>query len=112
MVTEGPHRSKRRKVRQVRAGDTPDDLVVVIPATPASRAQAADDIAEAARVSAEVYVILHENGFRELLFGVSVYARRPGVEPDVSAWRLVTAAGDLLPNPFYAGGGGESPEDR
>ena len=28
-----------------------------------------------------------------------------------AAWRLVAAAGDLQPNPFYAGAGDASPED-
>lgn len=61
----------------------PHDLVVVIRAAPDTLAEAADDIAGAARASAEVYVVQHEDGFRELLYGVSVYARRPGAEPDV-----------------------------
>jgi hypothetical protein len=66
--------------------DVPHDLVVVIRAAPGTLDAAADDIAEAARVSAEVYVIQHEDGFRELLYGVSVYARRPGADPDVLQW--------------------------
>jgi hypothetical protein len=128
---------------------------------------AAEDIAEAARLSGEVYVVERGDGFREVLYGVSVYARRPGADPDVlqrfsaapaylatpvgllrasgfpvlptgthpdhfdvqlvpghgetdavtdeaimaSAWLLVDAAGDLQPNPFYAGAGDESLED-
>jgi hypothetical protein len=70
-------------MRHVRLGDVPHDLVVVIRASPASRAGAAEDVAEAARVSGEVYVVEHEDGFREVLYGVSVYARRPGADPDV-----------------------------
>jgi homogentisate 1,2-dioxygenase len=140
---------------------------VVIRASPASRVGAAEDIAEAARLSGEVYVVERGDGFREVLYGVSVHARRPGADPDVlqrftaapaylaapvgrlraagfpvlptgahpdhfdvqlvagqgeadpvtdeaimaAAWRLVGAAGDLQPNPFYAGAGDESPED-
>jgi hypothetical protein len=167
-VTEASEGPRRRKVRHVRPGDVPHDLVVVIRASPASRAGAAEDIAEAARLSSEVNVVEHQDGFREVLYGVSVYARRPGVEPDVlsrfkaapaylaapvgrlraagfpvlptgahpdhfdvqlvpgrgerdlvtddavttAARRLVDTAGDLQPNPFYAGAGDESPEDR
>ena len=166
-MTDGPSGPRRRKVRHVRSSDVPHDLVVVIRAAPGTLEAAADDIAEAARVSAEVYVIQDADGFRELLYGVSVYARRPGAEPDVlqrfsqapaylaapvgrlraagfpvlptgshadhfdvqlaaghaeedpvaddvittAAWRLVAAAGDLQPNPFYAGAGDASPED-
>lgn len=40
-------------------------------------------MAEAALLSAEVYVVEREDGFREVLYGVSVYARRPGADPDV-----------------------------
>jgi hypothetical protein len=167
-VTDAPKGPGRRKVRHVRPGDVPHDLVVVIRASPPGRAGAAEDIAEAARLSSEVYVVEHEDGFREVLYGVSVYARRPGADPDVlqrfkaapaylaapvgrlraagfpvlptgtqpdqfdvqlvpgrgerdlvtdeaitaAARRLVNAAGDLHPNPFYAGAGDESPEDR
>jgi hypothetical protein len=69
----------------VRPGPPTDDLVVVIRAAPPSLGEAAADIANAARLSAEVYVLEHDAGSRELLYGVSVYARRPGVEPDVLA---------------------------
>lgn len=61
----------------------PHDLVVVIRASPASQAGAAEDIAEAARLSSEVYVVEHESAFREVLYGVSVYAGRSGADPDV-----------------------------
>jgi hypothetical protein len=70
-------------VRHVRPGDVPHDLVVVIRASPASRAGAAGDIVEAARLSSEVYVVEHEDGVREVLYGVSVYARRPEADHDV-----------------------------
>ena len=82
-MTGPPTGRRRRKVRHVRPGDVPHDLVVLIRASPASRAGAAQDIAEAARLSSEVYVVEHESAFREVLYGVSVYARRPGADPDV-----------------------------
>ena len=166
-MTGAPTGPRRRKVRHVRSGDVPHDLVVVIRASPTSRAGAAEDVAEAARLSSEVYVVEHESAFREVLYGVSVYARRSGADHDVlqrfsaapayleapvgrlraagfrvlptgthpdhfdvqlvagrgegdpvteeailaAAWRLVDAAGELQPNPFYAGAGDESPED-
>ena len=150
----------------VRPDEAPDDLVVVVRATPPSLTETADDIANAARLSAEVYVLERDDGSRELLYGVSVYARRAAAEPDVlvrfsaspcflqvtvglltaagfpvvptgaardhfdvqlvpdrlegdpaedavvvrAAARLVSRAGDLQPNPFYAGEGEHTPE--
>jgi hypothetical protein len=152
----------------VRPGEPPDDLVVVVRATPSSLPEAGDDIANAARLSAEVYVLERDDKSRELLYGVSVYARRPGAEPDVlvrfsaspcflqvtvglltaagfpvvptgadpdhfdvqlvpdrleghpaddasvmrAAARLVSRAGDLHANPFYAGEGEHAPEEN
>ena len=148
---------RHRKHRMLRSGDVPGDLVVVIRATLATRAEAVADIAKDARVSADTYVV-GQGDEVELLYGVSVFARRPGprdvlerfveaptylevtvgvvraagfsvlptgANPDhfdvqlvsgrpesqpapehdvaAAAARLVRAAGDLLPNPFYAG---------
>lgn len=45
--------------------------------------EAAEDIAAAAQLSAEVYILQWDGGARELLYGVSVYARRPGADTDV-----------------------------
>jgi len=69
-----PASPKRRKLRLVRPGDVPDDLVVVIRATPASVEEAVDDIALDALKSGRTYVILGDHGEREPLFGISVFA--------------------------------------
>lgn len=150
----------------VRHGEEPGDLVVVVRAAPATVAEAVEDMVTAAEFSAETYVVERADASRELLYGVSVYARRPEAEGDVLsrfiaspgyfevsvglltatgfpvlptgtdpdhydvqlvpgrlepdpadsalvAWavsRLVARAGDLHPNPFYAGGGEHSLE--
>ena len=67
----------------MRSEEAPHDLVVVVRASPANRVAAAEEMAAAAVLSAEAYVIERDDGFRELLYGVSVYARRPGADPDV-----------------------------
>lgn len=54
--------------------------MLVIRATPASRAAAAANIAEDAELSARVYVVELAAGQRELLYGVSVFANREGGE--------------------------------
>lgn len=69
----------------VRTGATPDDLVIVIRAAPSNRAEVVEDIATAAMLSAEAYVVERDDGSRELLYGVSVYARRQDADPDVLA---------------------------
>jgi hypothetical protein len=151
----------------VREGETPDDLVLVIRASPATRSECmADFVADAVR-SGRLYVVADRSGRREVLFGVSVFARRPGVTPvevlarfdaapayletsvgnlreagfevlptgvnpdhyvqlvagqreedleplaalRAAAERLVLAAGDLRPNPAYAGGSGQLSEE-
>lgn len=150
----------------VREGETPGDLVVVVRAAPATVGETVEDIVMAAELSAEAYVVARRGESRELLYGVSVYARRPEAEVDVlirfaaspsylevsvglltaagfpvlptgtdpdhfdvqlvpghvegdpaeealvvtAASRLVARAGDLRPNPFYAGGGHQSLE--
>lgn len=146
----------------------PDDLVLVIRACPATREECVADIVADALRSGRLYVVADPAGGREVLFGVSVFARRPGVAPveilvrfdaapayleaavgnlrsagfdvlptggnpdhyDVqlvpgqreedleplaairaAADRLVAAAGDLLPNPAYAGASGQPSEE-
>lgn len=64
----------------LRAGDPPPDLVVVIRAAPATAREVIDDLAEDALASGLAYAIEPEPGHREPLFGVSVFARPPGVE--------------------------------
>ena len=146
----------------VRPDAVPDDLVVVIRATPASVEEAVNDITRDALESGRTYAVLGDHGEREPLFGVSVFAYRSEVglvellvrfdeapaylessvgelrsaglallptgtnldhfdvqllpgqadegngEPAgavrAAAARLLAAAGDLRPNPAYAGG--------
>ena len=75
-----PPSPRRRKVRHVRSADTADDLVVVVRATPANRADAIDALVETASESAATYVVITATGDAELLFGVSVFALRPGLD--------------------------------
>jgi hypothetical protein len=65
----------------IRAGDVPDDLLVVLRAVPAQRADAIDALIESAAESAGIYLVLGSDGAEELLFGVSVFALRPGTDP-------------------------------
>lgn len=145
-----------------------DDLLLVIRAAPATRPECLADLVTDALRSGRLYAVADASGLRQVLFGVSVFARRPGVAPvevlarfdaapayleasvgslrragfdvlptgvnpdhyDVQlvpgqreedlepvaairsgAERLVAVAGDLRPNPAYAGGAGQSSED-
>jgi hypothetical protein len=58
----------------------PDDLTVVLRATPADRESAVAQIADDALVSAETYVVLTAAGVQNALYGVSVWARRTGTD--------------------------------
>lgn len=71
----------RRKLRMVRDGSPPDDLVLLIRATPSTIAETVRDIAESALDSADTYVVDHSDVGRVVLYGVSVFARQPGTEP-------------------------------
>ena len=160
----------RRKRRLIRPDGPPDDLMIVIRATPNSRTEAAEQIADSASLSARVYVIELAEGIRHVLFGVSVFAhpdgqdvstvldrfaaapmfveapvgalRRAGFEvlptgenPNhydiqllggvtedeptpsdevirAAAARLLDAAGDLRPNPSYAGSADNQSEEE
>jgi hypothetical protein len=62
----------------VREGEAPDDLLVVVRATPRRRGEAIDDIAADGLQSGRVYVVA-EGKRRVRLYGVSVFALRPGV---------------------------------
>lgn len=64
----------------LRQGAEPDDLVLVIRATPATLEDAVEEVVVRALVSADTYIVDCGRG-RELLYGVSVFARRHGVEP-------------------------------
>jgi hypothetical protein len=63
----------------VRGGDTPDDLVLVIRACPATRQECVADLVADALRSGRLYVVADREGRPEVLFGISVFARRPGV---------------------------------
>ena len=63
----------------VRGDETPDDLVLVIRASPATRPECVADLVADAVRSGRLYVVADRHGRREVLFGISVFARRPGV---------------------------------
>lgn len=65
----------------LREGETPDDLVLVIRASPATRQECIADVIDDALRSGRLYAVTAEPGHREVLFGISVFARRPGIEP-------------------------------
>lgn len=71
--------SRGRKHRVLRPAETPDDLLVVIRATPASRDAALSSIAADARLSSKVYCVAVAD-HRVVLYGVSVFAHRRGTE--------------------------------
>ena len=156
-----PPPPRGRKTRLVRPEDPPGDLLLVIRATPTNRTDAVAKMALDAQLSAELYVLELSDGRRELLYGVSVFAHREGVELQevldrfraspmfveapvgviraagfeviptgtstdhfdvqliagmteadsppadlkvrTAAARLLDAAGEMLPNPFYTG---------
>jgi len=64
----------------VRPGPPPDDLVIVLRATPGALDEALVNITAAALQSAAVYVV-EEGGARHVLFGVSVFAVPTGATP-------------------------------
>ena len=66
-----------RKRRLVRPEDVPDDLLLVIRAMPADRSAAVEEMVDRAQLSASVYVF-EQSGKWHLLYGVSVFAHRPG----------------------------------
>lgn len=72
-----PPASRGRKRRIVRPEDVPDDLLLVIRAMPANRSAAVEEMVDRAQLSASVYVV-EQSGKWHLLYGVSVFAHRPG----------------------------------
>lgn len=75
-----PPNARGRKHRLVRAAEEPHDVLLVIRAAPADREAAVDAMVEDAELSARQYVVEVVPGSREVLYGVSVFARRPGDE--------------------------------
>jgi hypothetical protein len=63
----------------LREGEVPDDVVLVVRASPATRQDCIADLVGDAVRSGRLYSISNRDGQREVLFGVSVFARRPGV---------------------------------
>lgn len=90
-----PPKARGRRSRLLRAGETPDDRLLVIRATPADSDGAADEMVEDAVLSARQYVIEARPGVREVLYGLSVFARRPGVDISVVVERFTGAAAYL-----------------
>jgi hypothetical protein len=72
-----PPAPRGRKRRLVRPEDVPDDLMLVIRAMPDNRSAAVEEMVDRAQLSASVYVV-EQSGKWHLLYGVSVFAHRPG----------------------------------
>lgn len=87
-----PPSARGRKRRLVREGESPHDLVLVVRATPADRDAAIAAMAEDAGLSARQYMVETTPGAREVLYGVSVFARRPGVDVATVVDRFIGAA--------------------
>ncbi len=82
---------RRRKLRMLRPGAVADDLLVLIRAATVTAEETVEDIAADALASALIYVIESRPGYREPLFGVSVFARPPGVDVRVVLARFKDA---------------------
>jgi hypothetical protein len=70
-----PPAPRGRKKRLIRLEEPPDELMLVIRATPESRSAAVEEMVDRALLSAGVYVVERQER-RELLYGVSVFAHR------------------------------------
>lgn len=86
-----PPSSRGRKSRLVRVGEATPDLLLVIRATPADREDAVVEMVEGAELSARQDVVEAATGSREVLYGVSVFARRPGVDVAAVVDRFIGA---------------------
>jgi hypothetical protein len=74
----------------LRAEPPPDDLLVVLRASPTDVDEAVDEVAEDAEESANVYVVTI-SGRTELLHGVSVFAQRDGLGANLVLERFAYA---------------------
>ena len=81
---------QRRKVRMLRAEAPPDDLLVVLRATPSDVDEAVTQAVKDAAGSALTYLVVIE-GRAEILHGVSVFAHRDGVDARVVLHRFAFA---------------------
>ncbi len=88
MPSPPPARGRRKRLLR---GEPPHDLLVVIRAAPSDHNDAVDDIAEDAELSARNYTVETADGRREILHGVSVFARGPGVDVAVILDRFIGA---------------------
>lgn len=86
-----PTEPARRKRRLVRAGDAPDDLLLVIRAMPHDGVAALEEMVDLATLSAGRYVIERDDQRRELLYGVSVFAHREGQDLTEVLYRFPAA---------------------
>jgi hypothetical protein len=75
----------RRKERLVREGDLLDDDAVVLRAFPADRDHALRNLLDDATDSASTYVVVRQDGQREILYGVSVFASGTALEEEILA---------------------------
>lgn len=91
-----PPSARGRKNRLVREGESPHDLVLVVRATPADREGAIAAMVEDAGLSAGQYMVETAPGSRGVLYGVSVFARGPGVD-------VATVVDRFIGAPTYVG---------
>jgi hypothetical protein len=76
----------------VRDGDVPTDGLVVIRAVPSDQHRLLRNIVDDAQDSAETYVVLRPDGQREILYGISVFALRPGQRASETMTRFRTSS--------------------
>lgn len=112
-----PPSARGRKNRLVREGESVDDLLLVIRATPTDPDGAVAEMAEDAELSGRQYVVGVDPGPREVLYGVSVFAHRSGVDIAVVVDRftgapsyLEVAVGDLRASGFAVHATGTNPD--
>lgn len=77
-----PPSPRRRKERMLRFDGQADAATLVVRAVPDSFDEAVLAIAESALDSADTYAVQRPGGRRVLLYGVSVFGRPPGEDPD------------------------------
>jgi hypothetical protein len=80
-----PRRPGRRKERLVREGGVLDDDAIVVRAFPADRDHALRNLVDDATDSASTYVVVRQDGHREILYGVSVFVSDAFREEEILA---------------------------
>lgn len=76
-----PTSPRRRKARLVRDEPPPDDALVLLRAAAADRPRTLRNAVVDATESGAAYVVVRDDGRREVLYGVSVFACRAGRDP-------------------------------